>query len=157
MGKPADPAQREGEGAAPRRDPQRAILEASRHEPYARKMGLRCLEVGPGSCRIEMAVSHDMANLFGMAHGGAVFSLIDEAFQIAANAEGVTAYALNLSVTYVAPARAGDLLVAEAREIAKTGRTATYEIRVRKGGGELVAAAQALAYRKGGAPPFLAD
>ncbi len=147
MSHPADPT---------RRDPRHAILQASRDEPYARKMGLRCLEVGEGSCRIEMTVAEDMANLFGMAHGGAVFSLIDEAFQVAANAEGVVAYALNLSVTYVAACYPGDLLVAEAQEVAKTGRTATYAIRVCRGEGELVATAQALAYRKGGAPPFLA-
>lgn len=141
---------------APPGDSVRAILDASRREPYARKLGMRCLEVAPGSCRIEMAVAKDMANLFGTAHGGAVFSLIDEAFQIAANAEGVIAFALNLSVTYVTASYPGDVLVAEAREIAKTPRTATYEIRVLRGGGELVATAQALAYRKGGTPPYLA-
>jgi len=136
------------------KDVSAAILEASRREPYACKMGMRCLEVAPGRCRVEMAVTPDMVNLFGTAHGGAVFSLVDEAFQIAANAGGVVAYALNLSVTYVSASVPGDVLVAEGREIAVTRRTSTYEVRVVRQSGDLVAVAQALAYRKGGPSPF---
>jgi acyl-CoA thioesterase len=136
-------------------DVSEAILEASRREPYAGKMGMRCLEVSPGACRVQMTVGDDMVNLFGTAHGGAVFSVIDEAFQVAVNAAGVVAYALNLSVTYISACRPGDVLVAEAREMSVTRRTSTCEIRVFRGGGELVAVAQALAYRKGGELPFL--
>lgn len=132
-----------------------AIRAATLHEPYALKMGMRCLDVAPGFCRVEMEVAPDMLNLFEMAHGGAVFSLIDEAFQVACNSHGVTAFALNLSVTYVRAAGPGDRLVAEAREVATTPRTGTYEVRVRRSDGDLVASAQALAYRKGGKPPFM--
>ncbi|MDW7711493.1 MAG: hotdog fold thioesterase [Deferrisomatales bacterium] len=138
-------------------DPVEAIRAAARREPYARKLGMECVEVGRGCCRVEMTLTHEMLNLFGTAHGGAVFSLIDEAFQIAGNSEGLTAYALNLSVTYVAAGRAGDRLVAEAREVAATRRTASYEIRVTRPSGEVVALAQALAYRTGGLPPFLQE
>ncbi|MHB8764496.1 MAG: PaaI family thioesterase [Deferrisomatales bacterium] len=133
-----------------------AVLAAARREPYARKMGLRCLEVAPGSCRVEMTVAEDMANLYGTAHGGAVFSLIDDAFQIAGNSAGITAFALNLSVTYVSAARPGERLVAEARELAATRRTATYQVTVTRDDGGVVATAQALAYRTG-APHFLEE
>ncbi|GAB4250301.1 PaaI family thioesterase [Deferrisoma sp.] len=139
-------------------DPQaacRAIARASRSEPYARHMGLRLLDVEPGGCRVEMVPTPEMTNLFGTVHGGALFSLLDEAFQIACNSHGVTAFALNLSVTYVNAARPGERLVAEAREVALTRRTATYHIRVVREDGEVVAAAQALAYRKGTPVPFL--
>ncbi len=134
-----------------------AIREATTREPFALRMGIRCLEVAPGYCRVEMTPSGDMTNLFGMIHGGALFSLIDEAFQVACNSHGVTAFALNLSVTYVRAAAAGERLVAEAREVALTRRTATYHIQVTRDGGEVVAAAQALAYRKGGRPSFLEE
>lgn len=132
-----------------------AILEACGGEPYAHKMGLRCLEVEAGYCRVEMTVDPDMRNLFGTAHGGAVFSLIDEAFQIACNSHGVTAFALNVSVTYVNASFPGERLVAEAREVALTRKTGTYNIRVTRDDGQVVAHAQAVAYRKGGSPPFL--
>jgi len=131
------------------------ILKASRQEPYAKKMGIRCLEARPGYCRVQMVVTDEMTNLLGTTHGGAVFSLIDEAFQIAVNAGGVLSFALNLSVTYVSACRPGDVLVAEAREVSVSRRTSTCEIRVHRGESEIVALAQALAYRKGGAQPFL--
>ncbi len=133
----------------PPRDPA-AVLEAVRREPFARRMGLRCLEIGPGFCRVALTVTDDMANLYGCAHGGAIFSLVDEAFQANATKGGVVALALNVAITYVSPAKPGEELVAEARETTTTRRTATYQITVTRGGGEPVALAQALAYRTGG-------
>ncbi len=133
----------------------RAIARAAERESYANRMGLRLLEVEPGSCRVEMVPGEDMTNLFGTVHGGALFSLLDEAFQIACNSHGVTAFALNLSVTYVSSAKPGERLVAEAREVALTRRTASYHIRVTRDNGEVVATAQALAYRLGTPVPFL--
>jgi acyl-CoA thioesterase len=132
-----------------------AIVEAVHHEPYANKLGIRCVAVEPGYCRVEMTVTEDMMNVFGIAHGGAVFSVIDEAFQIACNSHGMVALALNLSVTYVAASNPGDLLTAEARETALTSRTGTYHIRVTREDGTVVALAQALAYRKKEPLPFL--
>ena len=132
-----------------------AIGNAVCEEPYARKMGIRCTEIEPGFCRVEMLVADDMLNVFRIAHGGAVFSLIDEAFQVACNSHGVLALALNLSVTYVSASKPGDRLMAEARETSLTARTATYNIRVTRDDGALIAIAQALAYRKKEALPFL--
>ena len=131
------------------------IAEASRGEPYAKTLGLRCCEVRSGYARVEMDVTPAMTNLFGLAHGGAVFSLLDEAFQLACNSHGVSAYALNVSVTYVKGAFPGDHLIAEAKEIALTRKTATYSLEVRTDQGELIAHAQSVAYRTGATPPFL--
>jgi acyl-CoA thioesterase len=89
-----------------------------------------------------------------MGHGGVLFSLMDEAFQIACNSRGRAAFALNVSVTYIRPTHPGDSLAAEARELALTPRTGTYEITVFDQNGEKVALAQALAYRKKEPVPF---
>ena len=131
------------------------IAAASREEPFAKTLGLRCLEVRPGYARVEMDVTPALTNLFGCAHGGAVFSLLDEAFQLACNSHGVSAYALNVSVTYVKGAAPGDRLTAEAKELARTRKTATYSLEVRTDRGELIAHAQSVAYRTGATPPFL--
>jgi len=61
-----------------------------------------------------------MENMFGMAHGGAIFSLIDAAFEVASNAHGTMAVALNMNVHYLAPPEKGTRLTAEAQEINKT-------------------------------------
>lgn len=125
-----------------------SLREASVREPYAAKMGMRCVHLEPGLARVEMATGPDVANVFGLVHGGAVFSVLDEAFQLACNTHGTVTLALNVSITYVSACEPGDVLTAEVREVAATARTATYEARVTRGDGELVAVGQTLAYRK---------
>jgi acyl-CoA thioesterase len=132
------------------------LKSLSNSEPFARLLGIRCLKVGPGYALCEMEVSGGMTNLFGTAHGGAIFGLMDEAFQLACNSRGCAAYALNISVTYIAASRPGDVLTAEAVEVSTTPRTGVYELKVTQRNGALVASAQAIAYRKKEPAPFLA-
>jgi acyl-CoA thioesterase len=107
-------------------------------------------DVRPGFARVLMTVRPELSNIFGATHGGAVFSLIDEAFQLACNTHGVLAVALNVSITYVAAPELNRVLEARAEEIHRTRRTASYLCDVReREGGKLIATAQALAYRTG--------
>ena len=121
----------------------------SRQEPYRQKMGIEVLDIQPGYAKVAMDFSPELRNMFGMLHGGAVFSLLDEAFQLACNAHGEVAVALQLNINYLAPAQAGARLLAEAREINATRKTALYDCRVWQDDGRGLAAGQALAYRKG--------
>jgi len=124
-------------------------------EPFARKLGLRLLRLEPGYALVEMDLKSDMVNIFGMAHGGAIFSLIDEAFEISCNAHGTVAVALNMTVTYHRPPTKGGVLRAESKEIYRSNKTATYEIKVTDGENILIASCQALAYRRKEKLPFL--
>ena len=132
-----------------------AIRQKVAKEPYARKMGLRLLRLEPGYALVEMALKSDMANIFGVTHGGAIFSLIDEAFETSCNAHGTVAVALNMTVTYHRPPTKGGVLRAESKEIYRSSKTATYEIKVTEGENILIASCQALAYRKKEKLPFL--
>lgn len=132
-----------------------AIREKVRNEPFARKMGLELSSIAEGHSVVEMAFTPDMENLFGMAHGGAVFALIDEAFETASNSHGTMAVALNMNISYLAPPSPGDRLRAEAKELNKTNRTANYYITVRNQADVLIAICQALVYRKKEKLPFL--
>ncbi len=127
------------------------------NEPYAEKLGLRLLELEPGRAVVEMAPRDDVANILGMTHGGAIFSLIDEAFQVSCNAYGTVAVALSMTLTYHSPPRAGATLRAESREIHRSRKTGTYIIRVTDDRGSLIATCQALAYRKRQPLPFLSE
>ena len=124
-------------------------------EPYARKLGLALVLLEPGRATVEMAPQAENANLFGMTHGGAIFSLIDEAFQLACNSHGTLAVALNMTVTYHKPPDRRSRLRAEAEEVHCSRRTATYEIKVVDENEALIATCLALAYRKGDPLPFL--
>ncbi len=124
-------------------------------EPFAGKLGLKVVALEPGHSKVEMKVTPEMANIFGATHGGAIFSLIDEAFETASNSHGVMAVALNVNIQYLRPAFAGDQLTAEAKEVSRSKRISTYQIDVTNAAGQQIAGAQCMAFIKGDKLPFL--
>ena len=134
-----------------------AIIERVRDEAYARKLGMRLVELGPGYAVVEMDPQEDMTNIHGMIHGGAIFSVLDEAFQASCNSHGTVAVALNVNVTYHNPPARGSRLRAESREIHRSRKTGTYDIKVTDDKGRLIASCLALAYRKKEPLPFLEE
>ncbi|MEE9934922.1 MAG: PaaI family thioesterase [Deltaproteobacteria bacterium] len=134
-----------------------ALFQKIAQEPFSRKFGISLTEVRPGFARVEMTFTDDMENMFGMAHGGAIFSLLDTAFEIASNSHGTMAVALSMNITYLASPARGARLTAEAKEINKTRRTAAYDLRAADEAGKLLATCQALVYRLEKPLPFLDD
>ena len=133
------------------------IARAVENEPFAQAMGMKLVRLEEDYSRVEMVYDAEkMDNIYCRAHGGALFSLIDEAFETVCQARGAIAVALNVSVTYVASPEPGALLRAEAKELSLTRKTASYDIKVTDAGsGALIASCQALAYRTGKPLPFL--
>jgi acyl-CoA thioesterase len=131
------------------------LRERFENEPYAKKFGIKIIDLKEGYSLVEMAVTGDMDNIFNMAHGGAVFSVIDAAFELAGNSGGVVSVALSMNVSYTRPAKAGDILQAEAKETNSTRKTGLYEIKVSNQDGKLVASCQALVYRMDKPLPWL--
>jgi len=132
-----------------------AIFRQVGKEPFAQKFGLKLIDLDEGSSRVGMTFTPDMENIFGLAHGGALFALIDEAFETASNSHGTMAVALNLNITYVSSPAPGSKLIAEAKEYSRTNRIANYDIKVLDDRGRLIASCQALVYRKENPLPFL--
>jgi len=133
-----------------------AIETAAGREPYAQSMGIELRNLDDGYSRVEMVYDPvRQSNIYGRAHGGAVFGLVDEAFETAAQTDGTVAVAMNVSVTYIASPEPGARLWAEARRVAQTKRTASYDIKVGNADGLLIALCQALAFRTGKPIPFL--
>ena len=134
-----------------------AIMERVVREGYAKKLGLKLVELSSGGAVVEMVPQKDDENIFGMVHGGAIFSLMDEAFQVSCNSHGRVAVALNVNVTFHAPAPFNQKLRAESKERHRSKKTATYHITVTDEMGTLIATCQALAYRKKEPLPFLKE
>lgn len=131
------------------------IRRAVENEPFARALGLRLVDLNLGHSVVEMRYKPElMSNIYARAHGGAVFALIDEAFETACQTHGTIAVALNVNVTYVSSPQEGQILRAEAREVSKTRKTASYDIKVTDSHGALLASCQALAYRTGKPVPW---
>ena len=128
---------------------EKKILAHIRKDPFARQLGAEVDIVRPGHSRVTLTVTDGMLNFHGMTHGGVIFALGDIAFAAASNSHGQTAVALNVSISYLKTSKAGDRLVAEAREQHTSGPTALYDITIRDDRtGELVAKSQDLVYRK---------
>lgn len=132
-----------------------AIFKKVEKEPFAQKFGIRLIDLEEGYSKVEMKLTSDMENFLGMAHGGALFAVIDEAFETASNSHGTVAVALNMNITYISPPSPGSGLIAEAREISRTQRTAVYNIKLFDEQNLLIASCEALVYRKKEALPFL--
>lgn len=117
-------------------------------EPYAGYLGMKLEELAFGRSVVSMKALPQFNNAFSITHGGAIFSLVDTAFGLAANSYGQLAVALSMSINYISPARPGDRLTAEAQEVSRGTRTANYRITVTNKPGQTVAICQAIAYLK---------
>ncbi|SEG37506.1 acyl-CoA thioesterase [Nonomuraea solani] len=102
-------------------------------------LGIELSELGEGRAVCRMAVTDQMINGHDLCHGGYVFLLADTAFACACNTYGPVTVAAGAEITFVSPARAGDVLVAEAAERTRYGRSGIYDITVRRADGDVVA------------------
>lgn len=96
-------------------------------------LGIELLQVESGAATLRMTVRADMVNGHGIAHGGFVFLFADTAFACACNSHGPMTVAAGADITFVAPAHAGDVLVATAEERTRFGRSGIYDVRVLRG------------------------
>ncbi|MFA5413887.1 MAG: PaaI family thioesterase [Methanoregula sp.] len=97
---------------------------------FARLLSMEIVEASDGYSRVIMDCAGKM-NPDGVAHGGAIFSLADQAGGIAANCCGTHRVALSVSIQYIAPAKGK--LVAVARRVADNGTCDTYCVMVYEG------------------------
>ncbi len=100
---------------------------------------MELVDVDLGRASLRMTVREDMLNGLGTCHGGVIFSLADSCFALACNSRDQRSVAVNCLVDYVRPARPGDVLLAESRELSLAGRNGVYDVVVRNQHGDIVA------------------
>ncbi|EKF20733.1 hydroxyphenylacetyl-CoA thioesterase PaaI [Nitratireductor pacificus] len=120
------------------------IAERSAEAMWARDdaskwLGCALDAVGPGTATLSMIVEKHHTNGHDICHGGFIFTLADSAFAFACNAYNQLAVAQHNSITFIAPGRLGDRLKAEAREVARFGRSGIYDVRVTDQNNRLIA------------------
>ena len=99
----------------------------------SRMLGIELVDYGPGWARTRMTIRDDMVNGHGICHGGMIFCLADAAFACACNSWGPVSVAAECDILFVAPARRGDVITAEARMRSRFGRSGIYDIAVEIG------------------------
>lgn len=129
-----------------RRLPERR-MELFLRDPYARRMGFELLEAEPGYARVAVDLTEDLFNFAGTPHGGLLFSLADYAFAVASNSHGRVALATNVSIQFMAEAKVGERLYAEAKESHLTRRAGFYDMTITADSGRLVARCLGVVHR----------
>jgi acyl-CoA thioesterase len=119
-------------------------------DPASQALGMLLIEIRPGYARMSMPVRSDMINGHGTCHGGYIFMLADSAFAFACNSHNFNTVGAGCSIDYVAPAREGDLLTAEALEQALLGKTGIYDITVTNQDGRKIALVRGKSHRVAG-------
>lgn len=88
--------------------------EVNRHNPFVRLLGIEILEVSPDFSRLRLELRPELGNPHGLVHGGALFSLADNAAGTAASTDGRT-YVTQSSDIHFLHAVASGTILAEAR------------------------------------------
>lgn len=112
-------------------DPSARIRELFARDRYAAALGMHLASADP--VVVEMRLTPDHENFYDVTHGGAVFSVADCAFSLAANAAGERAVAIDTHLALTAATMRGDTLRAEAEEVTRGRTVATYRVTVRRG------------------------
>jgi acyl-CoA thioesterase len=108
----------------------REQIAAFDNSEFARLLGIRVIEAGDGFARVAMDCC-GKKNPHGVAHGGAIFALADQAFGMAANCGDADRVAVSVHIQYIAPASGP--LVAVAGKVADNGRYSTFRVIVYEG------------------------
>ncbi|MEM0483664.1 hotdog fold thioesterase [Pyrobaculum aerophilum] len=123
-------------------------------DEYTKLIGAEVREVRPGYAVVYAKAPKSACNFNGVIHGGFIFSLADIAFAYASNAGGRMALALDMYVSFRKALKPDKSVVATAKELQRSGRTALYLIEVTSEG-DLIALITATVYvldREPGAP-----
>lgn len=139
-------------GAACRIYPKRiAAMESIKNffkkDRFADYVGIDLLEVSQGSARAAMEIKDHHLNAVGIVHGAAIFALADLVFAMASNSHGNVAVAVNANISFL-KAVSGGRLVAEAMEVSRNPKIASYTIRISDESDQLIAIFQGMVYRK---------
>ncbi len=123
------------------------VAHMMENDAFSKWLGIEVLEIKEGYSRISMLVRKEMANGFGIIHGGIPFSLADSAFAFACNNRNVLSVALDTSINFIKPVHIGDELVAEAKELHNGSSTGLYQIQITNQKNHIVAVFKGLCYR----------
>ncbi len=135
-------------------DPQALAILAGKtmyeRDPASQALGMTLDAIRPGFARMRMRVREDMLNGHGTCHGGYIFMLADSAFAFACNSHNFNTVGAGCTIDYLAPGRAGDVLVAEAVEQALAGKTGVYDVVVTDQDGRKIALFRGKSHRVAG-------
>ena len=105
------------------------VRERFSHDRFATVNGAVIEEIAEGYAKCSMQINNDHKNALGAVMGGAIFTLADFAFAVAANWQEQPVVSLDASITFLGKAK-GNILIAEAKKIRAGRRTCCYMVEI---------------------------
>lgn len=116
---------------------------------FSQWLDIKCIRIDPGSCVLQLKITKEMINGFGIAHGGIAYSLADSALAFASNSHGIKSVSIETSISHTRPLHEGDMLTATAEEKNLTSKTGLYYVTLTNQQNESVAFFKGTVYRTG--------
>jgi len=107
--------------------------------PFAKGMDIRLVSSGEGRAVLEMEITEPLTNNKGTCHGGALFTLADTAFGVAAHYGGPVV-TVGSDLQFIRPGRPGDIVRASALQISRTRRTGLFQVSISEKAAGVIAA-----------------
>lgn len=126
------------------------ILKSDR---FAVMSGVELLDAGENFAVCSLNITPEHLNAAGAVQGGAIFTLADTAFAMAANNLGQITVSAQSSISYIKGTR-GTALTATARMVSSSKRLCTYEVKVLDDLEELIALMTVTGYITDGRIPL---
>jgi len=115
---------------------------------FAANAGCRLVEVDEHHAIAEMSVTAEHLNGGRVCQGGALFTLADLAIAALMNQSGQLTFGISNNIMFVASAKEGDHLRAEAIFVANHHKIPSVEVRVTNQTGTLICHVTGMGYRK---------
>lgn len=127
------------EKLTPKERAQRSAQAMFSTDNASKWFGMTIMEVDEGLAVLALTIEQQHTNGHGIGHGGITYALADSAFAFACNSRNQTTVAQHNTISYIAPARLGDVLTAYAQEVSLSGKNGIYDVSVKNQHGELIA------------------
>jgi acyl-CoA thioesterase len=105
------------------------VIASFKNDKFSKSAGIEIIEVRPGFAKCIMAITDNHLNGLGIVMGGAIFTLADFTFSLAATSHGIAAVTLNAFISYLKKCNHG-VITAIASEVSRAKRTGVYHIDV---------------------------
>lgn len=125
----------------------KTLKEFFESDRFSAECGIEIIDLNPGNARCSMKITDKHMNAYGTVMGGAIFTLADYTFGVAANCHGMVAVTMNVLINYLKPGT-GPVLYADAKEISRSRSSGVYQILVTDKNDTIIAAANGTCYFK---------
>jgi acyl-CoA thioesterase len=118
-----------------------ALIARMEGEPISSFLKIKVLELSAGYAKVSMKMQPEYLNFNRVVFGSIIMAAADHAFSLAINSVRMPSLASQFNIHILAPAQAGDELIAEGRVLRSGRRIGVTEMTVTNQNGKLIAKA----------------